>query len=118
LQVPAGSVEPGEDLVEAVRREVLEETGLAETQVVRHLGRDEAFGCERHFFHLLGGASAAERWVHWERHRSDGEAEPIAFELFWWDLASAPPLAARQDAFLGALSAPRSSRPADERSMP
>ena len=38
LQLPAGSVEPGETLEAAALREVAEETGLADTRLVTHLG--------------------------------------------------------------------------------
>ena len=38
IQLPAGSVEPGEAFAAAALREVLEETGLRGTQVVAHLG--------------------------------------------------------------------------------
>ncbi len=38
IQLPAGSVEPGESPAAAALREVEEETGLRETQLVAHLG--------------------------------------------------------------------------------
>lgn len=38
IQVPAGSVEPGEDPADAVLREVREESGLAAVRIVRALG--------------------------------------------------------------------------------
>jgi 8-oxo-dGTP pyrophosphatase MutT (NUDIX family) len=38
IQLPAGSVEPGESLAVAALREVEEETGLRDTQLVAHLG--------------------------------------------------------------------------------
>ncbi|MCA9930236.1 MAG: NUDIX domain-containing protein [Anaerolineales bacterium] len=38
IQLPAGTVEPGEDLETAVLREVAEETGLTQVRIVRYLG--------------------------------------------------------------------------------
>jgi 8-oxo-dGTP pyrophosphatase MutT (NUDIX family) len=38
VQVPAGTVEPGESFEDAVLREALEETGLADLKIVRFLG--------------------------------------------------------------------------------
>ena len=60
IQVPAGTVQPGEDPADAVLREAVEETGLSGLAVVRHLGTADydmsAFGRdevhERHFFAL------------------------------------------------------------------
>jgi 8-oxo-dGTP pyrophosphatase MutT (NUDIX family) len=57
LQVPAGTVQEGEEPAAAVLREAFEETGLVGLRIVRYLGRDEITwpGSPphiRHFFHL------------------------------------------------------------------
>lgn len=92
VQVPAGTVEAGEDLWEAVVREAEEETGLAGLEVVSYLGRrDYTFRNEegaqptrrRHFFHLRFEGEAPERWRHMERYPSEGPEEEILFELWW-----------------------------------
>ncbi len=111
LQVPAGTVEPGEDLAEAVLRELVEESGLQDLSPPRLLGTRTVdmrpFGkaeChERHFFSLRLLAPAPHRWRHWERHSSDGLG-PIAYDLHWHALdLGLPELAAGQGALLDAL---------------
>lgn len=41
IQVPAGTVDPGEDVSSALLREVLEESGLRLSNAGKHLGRFE-----------------------------------------------------------------------------
>ncbi len=91
VQVPGGTLEPDELPEIAVLREALEETGLAELQLVSYLGRDE-FRLQssnpveihlRHFYHLLSTHEAPGNWQHYERHRSGGTAEPILFDFYW-----------------------------------
>jgi ADP-ribose pyrophosphatase YjhB (NUDIX family) len=91
IQVPAGTLEAGESLKEAVLREAREETGLDDLEIRSYLGvRDcdlAAYGRseveERHFFHLAFCGEAPARWRHYEMHPSEGDAEQIEFELFW-----------------------------------
>ncbi len=97
IQVPGGSVEPGEPLEAAAVREAEEETGLRRLRIVEYLGSDEMVfqrgGVDelhiRHFYYLEPGAGTfpddvvPERWVHYERTPSDGSPGPIEFEFFW-----------------------------------
>jgi len=72
LQVPAGTIRPGESPVEAVVREAREETGLFSFASPRPLGtarfdarphgKDELH--LRHFFELPLLGEAPERWIH------------------------------------------------------
>ena len=88
LQVPAGTIEQGEDAMAAALREVEEESGLTGVSVTEFLGqyefhmapyRDELQ--ERHVFHLVENGAAPATWRHWETH--GGGSEPIEFEFFW-----------------------------------
>ena len=99
LQVPAGTVEPGEDFAAAVLREAQEETGLDGLTIVAALGehvrdmsdvgRDAIH--HRHFYHLRCTATPPERWRHDETDPSDGSPAPIRFEFYWVDLPDGVP---------------------------
>ncbi len=112
VQVPAGTVEPGEDGATAVLREAREETGLADLALARylgerwrdlaHVGRNEV--AHRRFYHLRCLGEPPEAWLAMEEHPSEGDPEPIAFECTWAPLPDGvPELAADQGALLPAL---------------
>jgi uridine kinase len=113
IQVPAGTIRPGESPEEAVLREAYEETGLENLEIVgflgerfRHatnLGRDEIH--QRFFFHLRCSGSPPAVWRHYEPDPDDG-SEPPLFELFWARLPDeVPTLVAEHEALLPALMA-------------
>ena len=103
IQVPAGTVKPGETPEAAAWREAREETGLEGLCLVRFLGeqvRDMA-DCgldeihQRYFFHFECKQPSPELWRHNEEDPSDGSPAPIVFELFWARLPhGVPPLIA------------------------
>ena len=109
LQVPAGTVRPGELPEAAVLREAHEETGIDGLRVERFLGvaeydlRPYADAVHvRHFFQLsVPEREFPERWYAYER--GDGDGEPIRFELYWLPLAGAHVVAAGQAALLGRI---------------
>lgn len=112
VQVPAGTIEPGETPPDAAVREVAEETGLR-TRVVRSLGierydfrptKPEVH--ERHFFHLEPeDGSLPERWSAGEPHPWGGGPSP-AWTCFWIPLERAHVLCAGFGSRLGGLCEP------------
>jgi 8-oxo-dGTP pyrophosphatase MutT (NUDIX family) len=109
LQVPAGTVKPGEEPRVAATRELREESGI-DAVIVRLLGTARydmtAYGRteihERSFVlaEPQGDLPLDRRWRHHETH--DGIGEPDVFELYWVPL-DIPGLAARLEAGQGAL---------------
>tara|TARA_R110002051_G_scaffold34103_1_gene75973 strand:+ start:6312 stop:6746 length:435 start_codon:yes stop_codon:yes gene_type:complete len=96
LQVPGGTVEPGEEPDEAACREFREETGITVSGELRLLSvEDYRFGqagiitCHRrHHFHLELVGPFPEEWSHWEETPFSG-GPPIRFRLFWMPLPAA-----------------------------
>ena len=111
IQVPGGTVEPGEGVLSAVYREVYEETELQQITLVEKLGvvvRDLAdLGLpeihKRHYFHFMVDQIPAERWTAYEENPSDGSAGSIRFEFYWVSLDDPPPLSGRLDEMLPML---------------
>ncbi len=113
IQVPAGTMKPGENPADAVLREASEETGLTTLLIERWIGRylldRRPYGGagefhDRWFFHLTCDGSPPETWRHGEGDPSDGGSEWIPFDFFWADLsAELPPLIADHDRFIPEL---------------
>ena len=111
IQIPGGTVEPGEPVQAAVTREAHEETGLSNLQIARKLGlvkRDmQTFGLNeihhRHYFHLSLTSDPQATWIAYEETPSDGSEGPIAFRFFWVPLDQVPTLAGDLDESLAVL---------------
>ncbi|WP_396906972.1 NUDIX domain-containing protein [Mycolicibacterium phlei] len=111
IQVPAGSVEPGEEPADAVVREVAEETGI-DVRVVASLGTGE-FDVwpskpevhERHFFQLEPIQPVRDvRWAAGEDRPSDGGGAQ-SWTCFWIPLTQGHVLCAGFSARLGQVVA-------------
>ncbi len=88
IQIPKGTVRDDETPLEAVIREIQEETGLVDFTVEGEIAADEwKYGYrdfheteERHFF-LLKANSAPDEWDHVVT--GEGEDEGMVFDYFW-----------------------------------
>lgn len=86
-QVVGGTVEVGEDLREALLREILEEAGLVFHIVDVHpIGQtvyhrqDREEKNDRHYF-MIEGSHLDEEWIH--QVDSSGEDNNLKFHFFW-----------------------------------
>lgn len=93
VQVPGGTLDPGETAIEALHRELFEESGLTALEVIRPLGvrvlPSPIHGdpVRYHAFHLVGQSELPDGWVHTV---SAGEDDlGLAFEYFWLSLSEA-----------------------------
>lgn len=110
IQVPAGSIESGENPEEAALRELKEETGYDCFQIVdpRPLGTEKYDMTpyrqeiqERYFFLAVPTAELPDRWNSREEH--DGEQKATRFECFWIPITSGHILQAGQGALLNKI---------------
>jgi 8-oxo-dGTP pyrophosphatase MutT (NUDIX family) len=85
IQVPAGSIEPGESPELAARREAFEESGLKDFMTSNYLGsfhhRYEDKEEERHVFHLVPSKPPPEGWEH--TVSAGAEDKGLRFVFYW-----------------------------------
>lgn len=90
LQVPGGTMEPGESPEAAALREFVEETGLAPpaallplaTQDYRFTKDGRQICHRRHYFHAPLAGEQRQTWLHLEMTPDSG-GPPIRFRFFW-----------------------------------
>lgn len=100
IQVPAGTLKPGEDPLAGALREAQEETGLVDLRLKSFLGTRDVdvspFGRpeihRRHFYHFELTRLAPEAWIHAEDDPSGCDPGPIFFEFFWVRFPKAVPV--------------------------
>lgn len=102
-QVPAGTVEPDEDVAAALVREVAEESGLTNVKIIRKLAEAvfPEWGNLRHVFHVEVLGQVPDRWIH--SVRGFGEDSGKQFEYSWVPLDWRLRLSGDQDRWLASL---------------
>lgn len=107
LQIPKGTVEPGEAPREALFREVIEESGLGALASTRHLSSDVWTRRQsppkryvRHFFHATV-YEPRDSWSHVVT--GDGEEAGETFEFSWVDVEESHEFALELDDYVPAI---------------
>ena len=111
VQVPGGTVEPGELPAAAVMREAVEETGLVGLRLVRFLGEQDfdprPFGKQewhqRHFYQLAYDGEAPDHW-HFVEHSTTHPGRVHRYDYRWVPFpAEVPELIAEMGAMLARI---------------
>jgi ADP-ribose pyrophosphatase YjhB (NUDIX family) len=96
-QVPAGRVDSHEDLEQGLRREVEEETGVTEIEIVGLLANGEEFerlfgpgAHESHAFHAVAPSGGPDAWEH--DVTGTGMDSGLVYICRWVPLDECPPL--------------------------
>jgi len=108
LQVPGGTIEDDEMLIDALYREITEETGIPRDELAflgkvhkyNYYPEDKDTAYERNFFHL-GYSGEQNVWEH--NVVSDGQDNGMTFQFRFEALKNLPKLAGSQDEALELL---------------
>jgi len=106
IQVPGGTLHPGERPSEAVLRKAREETELTDPSLGPLLGVETCSPCPSvlhrgSYYHLVCRGCPPECWQHYQTDPSDGSADRMLFELYWVGLPDRiPPLSGGTDHML------------------
>jgi 8-oxo-dGTP diphosphatase len=95
VQVPAGTVEPGEDVEAAAVRELMAKVTKADEPAADQIQR-------RHVFAFEPASPLPDRWNH--SVRGAGEDAGLVFEFYWAPISPGLTLAGGQERFLHQLA--------------
>ena len=87
VQIPGGTVEEGEDLITALRREIYEESGLKEFKIIKRIGEINYYNdlnqkFKRHFYLIRVSKTTSDTWEH--KVGGKGEDKGLIFKYFWY----------------------------------
>ena len=110
VQVPGGTVDEGEEIIDALYREVEEEAGLVGLSIVRKLGTYQFYWqdingeVERHFFLLEVLSDVSDKWEH--EVCGKGIDSGLVFSYSWVKVDDSLRLAGELGKFLSRESTP------------
>ena len=92
-QFPGGTIDDDESIENGLLREVYEETGLSDLEIVRQLGCSiyepaDTVRSMRHFYLLRCNEPMQDTWLHFEMHSSEHDY-PLAYLYKWATLKEA-----------------------------
>jgi 8-oxo-dGTP diphosphatase len=107
VQVPAGRLDPGEELEAGLLREIQEEAGLTNARIVGELpGFEEHYPSryENHGFHVVVEGVARDEWEH--QVLGQGDDAGLTFHYRWLPIAPDLHLFGRPHPLLASLAKP------------